>query len=150
MMKRALYIIWQIVWGLPQSFVGAIVFLATRPKRYGMFKGAVVSTWPKTSSISLGLFVFIAENAVGSSDDLGNPQCPALRRLIAHEYGHTIQSLVLGPLYLIVIGLPSVLWANFPALRRKRKRSSISYYRFYTERNANWLSRRFLNLDVPE
>jgi len=29
-------------------------------------------------------------------------------RLIAHEYGHSIQSLILGPLYLILVGIPSV------------------------------------------
>ena len=118
-MKRALYIIWQIVWGLPQSFLGAILFLAIRPKRYGMFKGAVVGTWPKSSSVSLGLFIFVAENMVRKGELLSDPHAPSLRKLIAHEYGHTIQSLFLGPFYLLVIGLPSVLWANTPALRRK-------------------------------
>jgi hypothetical protein len=31
----------------------------------------------------------------------------------AHEFGHNLQSLVLGPLYLIVIGIPSVAGAQW-------------------------------------
>lgn len=30
-------------------------------------------------------------------------------QLLVHEYGHTIQSLMLGPLYLAIIGIPSTL-----------------------------------------
>lgn len=50
---------------------------------------------------------------------------------IMHEYGHCIQSRYLGWLYLIVIGLPSLLWAMF--YRGK------NYYSFYTERWADKL-----------
>lgn len=52
----------------------------------------------------------------------------------AHEYGHTRQSLYLGPLYLFVVGLPSLLWAAFwnPGMK-------ASYYSFYTEKWADKL-----------
>ena len=66
------------------------------------------------------------------------------RPLLVHEYGHTIQSLVLGPLYLVIIGLPSVVWMNVPALSRWRARTGTSYYAFYTERWANTLGERVL------
>lgn len=52
----------------------------------------------------------------------------------AHERGHSIQSMILGPLYLIVIGLPSLLWAAW--WNRDR---DCSYYSFYTERWADRL-----------
>jgi len=29
------------------------------------------------------------------------------QRTLVHEYGHTIQSIILGPLYLLIIGIPS-------------------------------------------
>jgi hypothetical protein len=49
-----------------------------------------------------------------------------------HEFGHSIQSLMLGPLYLIVIGLPSaILAANITDIFNKR------YYWFYTEKWAD-------------
>ncbi len=48
-----------------------------------------------------------------------------------HEYGHTYQSRILGPFYLIVIGLPSVL----SALLRP-----AHHNRLYAERWANALA----------
>ena len=52
----------------------------------------------------------------------------------AHERGHSIQSMILGPLYLFVIGLPSLLWAAWWNESRNR-----DYYSFYTERWADYL-----------
>lgn len=54
-----------------------------------------------------------------------------------HETGHTIQSKYLGPLYLIVIGLPSLLWAAF---YQYNPNDPNGYYtKFYTERWADKL-----------
>ncbi len=50
-----------------------------------------------------------------------------------HEYGHSIQSRILGPLYLIVIGIPSIIWAAY------WNPTKGSYYKFYTEKWANKL-----------
>ncbi len=61
-------------------------------------------------------------------------------RLLVHEYGHTIQSLILGPLFLIIIGIPSALWAFFGG--RKRKEKQIPYGAFFTEKWANNLGER--------
>ena len=55
--------------------------------------------------------------------------------VLAHERGHSIQSMILGPLYLPVIGLPSLLWAAW----YRRTDRDVSYYRFYTERWADYL-----------
>lgn len=51
-----------------------------------------------------------------------------------HEWGHTRQSLYLGPLYLLIIGLPSIIWAMIHTPNSKK-----SYYFFYTERWADKL-----------
>lgn len=61
-------------------------------------------------------------------------------RLLVHEYGHTIQSLILGPLYLIVIGIPSTMWAFL--FEKKRKDEQIPYGAFFTEKWANRLRER--------
>ena len=58
-----------------------------------------------------------------------------LNMVIAHESGHVKQSLYLGPLYLFVIGIPSILWAWSHRWIAPRK----SYYWFYTESIANKL-----------
>ena len=59
--------------------------------------------------------------------------------LLVHEYGHTIQSLIFGPLYLPVFAIPSFVWAGAPALRRRRREGKLYYYDFYPERIANLL-----------
>ena len=140
-MKELLYTTVQATWGLPQTLVGAGVFLAHARKPHFRYHGAIVTTWESRKAVSLGLFVFLngPDGAKASAADVD-------QQLLAHEYGHTIQSLILGPLYLPVIGLPSVLWLNLPACKQRRLRTGGSYHAFYTERWANSLAARFLCL----
>ena len=55
---------------------------------------------------------------------------------LTHEYGHQKQSRMLGPLYLIVIGLPSLFWATLKSIGLFKNKS---YYWFYTEKWADKL-----------
>ena len=75
--------------------------------------------------VTLGRYIFVNQNY----KDLSN--------VILHEIGHTKQSRMLGPLYLIIIGIPSISWAGLrrliPALKK------INYYSLYTENWANKL-----------
>lgn len=120
----------QLTWGAVQSAAGLAVALAHRGAPRCVFHGAVVTEWERNKGLSFGLFVFV----------------PRLcsRRLLVHEYGHCVQSLVLGPAYLPLVALPSIVWAGMPALGRMRERRSYSYYRFYTERLADMLAQRVL------
>lgn len=120
----------QVAWGLPQTTVGAAMWLvlAARGRAHERFRTAAVTRWGLGRGLSLGPFVFV-------------PQASG-RALVVHEYGHTLQSLVLGPLYLPAIVLPSLVWAGVPALVRRRARRGVSYYSFYTERWANLLAMR--------
>lgn len=56
---------------------------------------------------------------------------------IMHEYGHCRQSKMLGWFYLLVIGLPSIIWAVLygPIV----KPSPNGYYKFFTEKWADKL-----------
>ena len=119
-----LYIIGQCTWGAFQSIIGGILFLFNLAKPHFIYNGAVVTRWSIRGSVSLGEFIFLSDKA----DDT----------ILAHEYGHTMQSLILGPLYLLVIGLPSIVCAGFPVFVKYRKKKNYSYYRFYTERWANY------------
>ena len=133
------YTLAQATWGLPQTLVGAGLFLAHARRPHFRYHGAVVTTWESRKAVSLGLFVFLQgpDGAGVSAGDVDG-------RLLAPEYGHTIQSLILGPLYLPVTGLPSAMWLNVPAFARRRARTGTSYYTFYTERWANTLADKFL------
>lgn len=52
-------------------------------------------------------------------------------RLLVHEYGYTIQSLIFGPLYLIIIGIPSTLWGFLPYFQNKRNKGGFLLSFFY-------------------
>lgn len=131
-MKLFLYYLVQCTWGAVQTFLGFILFLFNFNRPHFFYRNAMVTVWKNRSGLSLGAFIFVPSFKDTSRTGIQ-------RRIIVHEYGHTIQSLILGPLYLPVIGLPSLIWNNVPALERRRIRRNYSYYSFYTERWANHL-----------
>lgn len=125
-MKTFLFRLWQWTWGLPQTLIGAVVYLICRKCLHDRYRGTVVTYWNQRGSLGVGMFLFLG------CDD------PQVR---VHEYGHAVQSMILGPLFLPVMGLPSLLWCNLPACRRLRKEKGVSYYAFYPEKNANFFGR---------
>ncbi len=138
-MKKVLYFICQCTWGFLQTLMGCFVFLANIKCKHFFYHGAVITEWKNPSSVSLGLFVFVTKKNF-YKNKLDDKE--AANRLLVHEYGHTIQSLFLGPLYLIIIGIPSATWASLPILRKKRIREHISYFEFFTEKWANLLGEK--------
>ena len=117
----------QCTWGILQTLAGTAVFLTLIKRKHFIYRAAVATEWERGESLSLGLFIFVSEQ---SSD-------AAKAELCAHEYGHSVQSLILGVLYLPVIALPSSLWCMVPYFERRRSRTGRSYYSFFTERWAN-------------
>ncbi len=140
---KLLYILLQCTWGVLQTLLGSVLFLLNVKSKHLFFHGSVVTVWKARSSISLGLFVFVTEEPYFYNklqDTFSKEELS--RRLLVHEYGHTIQSLLLGPLYLPVMGIPSTLWGFLPNLNRMRKEKQVSYFSFFTERWANTLGER--------
>lgn len=118
----------QCTWGFPQSLIGFLLFVFNIRKEHYWYRNCLVTLWDSDDSCSLGLFVFLSRYAYDSDD------------VRWHEYGHCIQSLILGPLYLPVIGIPSLLWCNMPSLQKRRLRKNVSYYSFFPEKWANRLA----------
>ena len=139
-MHDSAYVIAQTIWGFPQTLVGLAVLLAHRGRPRFRYHGAIVTTWNSHKALSSGPFVFM-----NGSGDTQTAKQSVDESLLVHEYGHTIQSLILGPMYLPTIGLPSVIWLNFPGFKHWRRRTGTSYYSFFTERSANHLAERVLN-----
>ncbi len=115
----------QWTWCLPQNLLGLFVFLITKLQgaKNEKYKDAFVTRWKHSSGLSLGQFIFVPETTSHET--------------IQHEYGHTVQSNFLGPLFLIIIGLPSIIWAG--CFNHYRIKHNISYYQFYTEKWADAL-----------
>ena len=128
-MRRALTVLATVllqVWQLPQNLVGLVFgwFLKGK-RRHGNLPGfpediRLVTASNMYGGISLGNFVYC--------------RAPVYDRMVRHEYGHCRQSRILGPFYLLVIGLPSLLWALWWTPGR-----SVGYYSFFTERWADRL-----------
>lgn len=113
-----------VIWQLPQAAVGFFVRLFTGAQRWdeaSVEYDRRIFTWRLTSGISLSTYYIIVNQNADSNT-------------IKHKKGHTIQSLILGPLYLIVVGLPSIIW-----VRLIHKHTNKSYYWFYTEAWADKL-----------
>ena len=135
----------QLSWGLPQTLVGALLCAAQGRAPRRLFRAACVTEWRGRAGLSLGGFVFVPRAQAGAYERAGTPE----RRLLVHEYGHCVQSLLLGPLYLPLVVLPSLLWAGLPSAERYRTRHATSYYAHYPESWANRLAARVTGEDVP-
>lgn len=97
------------VWQLPQNLLGVlwknvkkesiIIDISNDDLRSVEAKGYLMKAG---GAVTLGQYVFISQTYQDQS------------AVIRHECGHVKQSLILGPLYLIVIGIPSILhaWLN--------------------------------------
>ena len=145
-MKIILYCFVQCTWGCIQSLLGLLNYLLHIKDRHYFYHGAVITEWNDKSSVSLGMFVFVTKEPYFYNKLKKEYTIEELsHRLLVHEYGHTIQSLILGPLYLIVMGIPSTLWGFLPSLNKKRKKEGISYFSFFTEKWANYLGEKVTN-----
>ena len=120
---NALLFIVSFMWQLPQSLVGLImliyfkicgdVHLISYKKLCFAYRSKYMS-----GGISLGNFAFLSERLAQKEE------------YIAHEQlGHTWDSKLMGPLYLLIVGLPSLLNAMFDFTE--------CYYDWFPEKWAN-------------
>lgn len=117
---NALLFVLSFIWQLPQNLVALVMMpflgkleLISYKKLCFAFKGSRMS-----GGISLGNFAFLS------------PYSAKKVATVAHEQeGHTFDSKLMGPLYLFIIGIPSIIHTFH--------KDCPCYYHFYTERWAN-------------
>ena len=134
---KILYVLCQWTWGVVQNIVGLLVFLVTLKNKHSIFRCAVVTHWNHPYSMGCGMFIFKGDHGYAHYSDERNEKINY--DVLVHEYGHTVQSLILGPLFVPVIAIPSLLWASIPYFDRLRSRRGLSYYWLYCEKWANLL-----------
>lgn len=129
-MEKKSFIWWVVfillfIWQLPQNLVGLIMLvyfkIFSKTRIVACRHYSIMFESPKMSGgISLGSFCF------------GSPNLCYYETYVMHELdGHTVDSKILGPLYLLFIGLPSILHAWLHV-------KCPCYYHFFTERLANY------------
>ncbi|HPI29758.1 MAG TPA: hypothetical protein PLS26_04440 [Bacteroidales bacterium] len=121
-------------WCLPQSLVGLAIFLYVKvsgrlleKSRFNYVCLVRSENLFLIGGISLGKFIIVSDRIFE-------------KNTILHEYGHTIQGYLLGPLYLFVIGVPSL---QLSILSRISTRVSNRYFRYFPERWADKLGNRY-------
>ncbi len=127
-----------ILWQLPQYLVSLVfwlVMILSKNVLYTekVFKSRVVVLKRPGMGVSFGLVIFIS---IQMRTDF----------ILAHEYGHSKQSVILGPLYLIVVGIPGII--RYMVYDRLLKRAETKeefeviykkYHKGYPERWSNLL-----------
>ena len=134
-MKPFLWYLLQFTWGLPQNLGGLLWFLFYLRRPHRLWNGAVVTRIRRkrfSGGFTLGIFIFLTEPLSEEAE----------HDLLIHEYGHTVQSLYLGPFWSLSIGLPSMLWCNLPPFQRLRRKRNISYSSLYCEGWADRLGQK--------
>lgn len=113
------------IWQLPQVLISLIIWAVLRNRKFYTLPHrdftVVRVEHNRSFCFSLGPFLFTSRFC--SSD------------IVKHEAGHSLQSLFLGPLYLLVVGVPSFLLFWFCRLRKK---GSDFYHSKYPE---SWADR---------
>lgn len=118
------------IWQLPQNLIGLIMLLFMKPYiSKEKYRGITYVVSDKMSGgISLGNYVILS---------YWNRDKERSKNTWDHEWGHTRDSRLFGPLYLIVIGLPSLIWCWL--YTTVIKQTPNGYYKFYTEKRADRL-----------
>lgn len=116
------------IWQLPQNMLAIciedVLYQAAYRKDIKVDGNTILVHNVLPAGMSLGDYIFL------------NPDVS--EETIKHECGHSKQSDILGPLYLLVIGIPSLL---HNIVHRVCGKIGIKwdYYKFYTESWANKL-----------
>lgn len=116
-MKIFLYI-----WQLPQNILGLLLIfiLGARKNELGVY------TYTKNLDlgISLGNYIITWEN-------------PS-QNVVKHEKGHQRQSIILGPLYLLIVGFPSLAGNIYDRIFHKRLKPHLRIKWYHNRFPENW------------
>ena len=121
-MKKILLWVWQA----PQNIAGLVFYEIC--KRRSQVHSAVrldgkIIVWVYMNiGVSLGNYVFI------------NRSNTMLDNTTKHELGHCKQSILLGPLYLLIVGIPSAFFNNLWDRAFHKSWSSLERHKWYYAR----------------
>lgn len=116
------------IWQFPQNILALCIESVLCQISYNIYRGekvegnTIIFNDILPAGMSLGDYIFV--NHLTS------------QRVIRHECGHSKQSDILGPLYIIIVGVPSLLH-NIVHKICSKIGIKWNYYSFYTEKWAD-------------
>lgn len=108
-------ILW--LWQLPQNCLGLLLLRPLQASYTGTYEGVRAYRTPWFLGVSLGKYIIVYSMH---------------SRVLKHELGHSKQSLYLGPLYLPLVGVPSLFWNILTRLK------VLSFESYFTRWPENW------------
>lgn len=109
------------IWQLPQNLLGLLLLLIFKCVRINDdFRNLLQFRFYKTNwnfGVSLGMYVIVCKSICNHKSKIN------------HEHGHQRQSMYLGPLYLLLIGIPSFLFNRIDVVFHKK---------WNTEKREKW------------
>ena len=124
--KRIFFIALQCTWGIIPTLVGLLLYLKLKDLPHKIYRGCIDTRWNTRSGLSLGLFIFTPNDEIKDAE-----------KIRVYEYGHCIQSIVLGPLFAI-IGIISLVWGSHPYFAKLCEERKLPYTSCFVE---NWASK---------
>lgn len=128
--KKILFLTWQ----LPTNLIALILsffILCLEESSFALFRESILikmkssSSHLSGSSFCLGAIIITPENSS--------------KEILLHEYGHSLQSQLLGPFYFLLVGLPSFLRASIHSYFYRsnkiilKNKSKYSYFHCFVE-----------------
>lgn len=128
------------IWEAPQKALAHIIAKIVKTEETDLVKlnneTVHLHLWKYSSGLSLSNHIFLPKKSFNKPiNEIFESKWHY--NYLAHEYGHTMQSHMLGIFYLIVIGAPSIIWAG--CFDKYREKTGKSYYSFFTEKWADKL-----------
>lgn len=135
-MLNTLFYFFRFIWELPQNLLGMIIYILQKHKIISIRKIDGRFYFKNGNfGISLGSFIFWMPLLSDNNSDFP--------RVMKHEFGHSVQSFYFGPLYLLIIGIPSILRVLYSKIFLKvKKQAWQNYYKGYPENWANTLGEK--------
>lgn len=138
-MKCFLFWLTQLTWGLPINLLGIFVSIfclckGIHPKRFGY--ALYFEIGEKWGGVNFGGFFFIQKN--GSN------------QLKSHEYGHSFQTLLLGPFTPFIILIPSATRYHYRNYKANKGISLPPYDAFWCEGWATSLGHKYSPQDAKK
>lgn len=117
------------LWQFPQNLLAICIegILCEAAYREGIVRGNTIIYNYVLPTMSLGSYIFVNTMSTDTA--------------VKHSHGHSKQSRILGPLYLVVIGIPSLLHLIVYSICGMMG-FSWNYYKFYPELWANKLAEK--------
>lgn len=133
-LKRIVFYVLSFTWGIITSLPGLLVIsFSALFKRVHVYHGRLYAVWGKNwGGLELGPFFIIGENCENSR---------------AHETGHGLQNIILGPLMIVLVSIPSCIRYWYLELKYYRKGLYKDYDAIWFEGQATRWGKKFVETD---